>query len=131
MKAWMIAALLLSCNAYAQDSSAPLQLETSFPQVKLETTMGTIVVELDANKAPITVNNFLTYVTKGHYDNTIFHRVIDGFVVQGGGVTPDFKEKPTLTAIANESGNGLSNQPGTIAMARSMDPHSATSQFFF
>jgi peptidyl-prolyl cis-trans isomerase B (cyclophilin B) len=98
--------------------------------VKLETSMGDIVIELDAAKAPQTVANFLTYVTKGHYDGTIFHRVIDGFMVQGGGMSAEMKEKPTLKSIPNEADNGLKNEPYTVAMARTPDPHSATAQFF-
>jgi peptidyl-prolyl cis-trans isomerase B (cyclophilin B) len=98
--------------------------------VKLETSMGEIVIELDAAKAPQTVANFLAYVQNGHYDGTIFHRVIDGFMIQGGGMTADMKEKPTLKSIANEADNGLTNDPYTIAMARTADPHSATAQFF-
>jgi cyclophilin family peptidyl-prolyl cis-trans isomerase len=88
------------------------------------------VLQLDAQRAPVTVRNFLDYVGAGQYDGTIFHRVIDGFVVQGGGYTPDLKEKPTRDPVPNESGNGLSNVRGTIAMARTEDPHSATSQFY-
>lgn len=98
--------------------------------VKLHTNFGTIVLELDEDKAPETVRNFLAYVESGHYDNTLFHRVIDGFMIQGGGFTPDMNLKPTRAPIALESRNGLSNQRGTIAMARTMDPNSATAQFF-
>lgn len=99
--------------------------------VKLETSMGDIVLDLDAEKAPKTVANFLSYVDEGHYDGTIFHRVIDGFMIQGGGFSPDMQEKPTTgSPIENEADNGLTNDPYTIAMARTMDPHSATAQFF-
>ena len=98
--------------------------------VKFETSMGEIEVELNAEKAPKTVENFLAYVNAGHYDGTIFHRVIDGFMVQGGGMTEDMKEKPTNPPIENEADNGLSNDAYTLAMARTMDPHSATAQFF-
>jgi peptidyl-prolyl cis-trans isomerase A (cyclophilin A) len=98
--------------------------------VKLSTSMGDIVVQLDAVKAPKTVDNFVQYVKAGHYNGTIFHRVIDGFMVQGGGMTPDMKEKPTRPAIPLESRNGLSNQRGTLAMARTNVPDSATAQFF-
>ncbi|WP_459916869.1 peptidylprolyl isomerase [Desulfocicer niacini] len=98
--------------------------------VKIETSMGEIQVELNAEKAPKTVENFLAYVNAGHYDGTIFHRVIDGFMVQGGGMTEDMKEKPTNAPIENEADNGLSNDAYTLAMARTMDPHSATAQFF-
>lgn len=98
--------------------------------VTLSTTQGDIVVKLDAAKAPKTVENFLGYVRAGHYNGTIFHRVIDGFMIQGGGFTPDMKEKPTRAPIPLESRNGLANKRGTIAMARTMDPNSATAQFF-
>lgn len=100
------------------------------PYVELETTMGNIVIELNAEKAPKTVENFLDYVQSGHYDGTIFHRVIDGFMIQGGGMDANMKEKSTKTPIENEADNGLGNEVGTIAMARTSDPHSATSQFF-
>ena len=92
--------------------------------------MGEIVVELDTEKAPKSAENFLSYVKSGHYDGTIFHRVIDGFMVQGGGMTEDMKEKPTEAPIENEADNGLSNDAYTLAMARTMDPHSASAQFF-
>jgi peptidyl-prolyl cis-trans isomerase B (cyclophilin B) len=98
--------------------------------VKLHTNFGTIVLELDAAKAPETVKNFLTYVEAGHYDNTIFHRVIDGFMIQGGGFEPGMSQKPTNAPIQNEAANGLKNDRYTIAMARTGDPHSATAQFF-
>jgi peptidyl-prolyl cis-trans isomerase A (cyclophilin A) len=99
-------------------------------KVKLATSAGDIVVELDAAKAPKTVANFLEYVKASHYDGTVFHRVIDNFMIQGGGMTADMKEKSTRAPIALESGNGLDNLRGTIAMARTMDPNSATAQFF-
>ncbi|BAJ03324.1 peptidylprolyl isomerase [Shewanella violacea] len=108
-----------------------IQPNTLYPKVELDTSMGTIVLELDRTRAPITVDNFLTYVVKGHYDNTLFHRVIADFVVQGGGLDLNQEEKPYDAPIVNESGNGLSNSFGTIAMARDNDPHSATSQFYF
>ena len=100
------------------------------PTVEIQTTQGPIVVELNEQKAPITVKNFLQYVGDGFYNTTIFHRVIDGFMIQGGGFTKEMSEKPTGGTIANEAKNGLSNQRGTIAMARRADPDSATSQFF-
>ncbi|GAB3362412.1 MULTISPECIES: peptidylprolyl isomerase [Giesbergeria] len=100
------------------------------PKVKLSTSMGDIVVQLDPAKAPKSVENFLAYVKDKHYDGTIFHRVIDGFMIQGGGFTADMTQKPTKTPIMLESGNGLKNQTYTIAMARTGNPHSATSQFF-
>ncbi len=98
--------------------------------VKLETSMGDIILELDEGKAPKTVANFLEYVTDGHYDGTIFHRVIDGFMIQGGGMTADMKEKSTKSPIENEAENGLKNDAYAVAMARTPDPHSATAQFF-
>ncbi|MFK5951460.1 MAG: peptidylprolyl isomerase [Desulfobacterium sp.] len=98
--------------------------------VRIETSMGEIVVELDTDKAPKSAENFLSYVNSGHYDGTIFHRVIDGFMVQGGGMTEDMKEKATEAPIENEADNGLSNDAYTLAMARTMDPHSASAQFF-
>ncbi|WP_374338112.1 peptidylprolyl isomerase [Methyloversatilis sp.] len=98
--------------------------------VKLHTNHGVITLELDAEKAPATVANFLAYVEAGHYDNTIFHRVIGNFMIQGGGFEPGMKQKDTQAPIKNEAGNGLSNTVGTIAMARTSDPHSATAQFF-
>ena len=98
--------------------------------VKLHTNHGIITLELDAEKAPVTVANFLAYVESGHYDNTVFHRVIDGFMIQGGGFEPGMNQKPTGEQIKNEADNGLKNDRGTIAMARTQDPHSATAQFF-
>lgn len=98
--------------------------------VKLHTSLGTITLELDSEKAPQTVRNFLDYVAAGHYDNTVFHRVIDGFMIQGGGFEPGMKQKPTRDPIKNEADNGLKNEAGTVAMARTSDPHSATAQFF-
>ena len=113
-------ALLLSGAALAAD----------MPQVSLKTSMGEIVVELDQEKAPKTVANFLAYVKSGFYKGTIFHRVIDGFMIQGGGMNEKFEGRKTLKPVKNESDNGLSNQPYTIAMARENHPDSATSQFF-
>jgi cyclophilin family peptidyl-prolyl cis-trans isomerase len=100
------------------------------PKVRMETSEGTITIELYPDKAPKSVENFLAYVDEGHYDGTVFHRVIDGFMIQGGGFTDDLQKKPTKNAIENEADNGLKNERGTIAMARTGDPHSATSQFF-
>lgn len=102
-----------------------------YPKVKLETSMGVIIVELDRVKAPITVDNFLTYVITGEYNNTIFHRIIENFIVQGGGYDADFIPKKTNEDIVNESGNGLKNEIGTIAMAKENRPHTANRQFFF
>ncbi len=98
--------------------------------IKLTTSHGDIVIELDTEKAPETCANFEQYVQDGYYDGTIFHRVIDGFMVQGGGMTVDLKEKTTRAPIKNEAKNGLKNQIGTLAMARTPDPHSASAQFF-
>lgn len=98
--------------------------------VHMQTNFGTIVLELDAAKAPKTVENFLSYLKEGFFDGTIFHRVIDGFMIQGGGFTANYKEKPAHAPINNEANNGLKNKRGTIAMARTSDPHSATAQFF-
>ena len=98
--------------------------------VNLHTTLGTITLELDADKAPATVANFLQYVADGHFNNTVFHRVIDGFMIQGGGFEPGMKQKPTRAPIKNEAGNALTNVNYTIAMARTSEPHSATAQFF-
>lgn len=100
------------------------------PRVRMETNRGVIVLELDQKAAPKTVENFLQYVQDGFYDGTIFHRVIKKFMVQGGGFTQDLRQKPTQEPIANEAGNGLKNLRGTVAMARTSDPHSATAQFF-
>jgi len=104
--------------------------EQAFPQVIIQTNMGNIEVELNSEKAPNTVKNFLQYVNSNFYDGTIFHRVIYGFMIQGGGFTTDMEQKKTLAPIAIESNNGLTNDRGTIAMARTNDPNSATSQFF-
>jgi len=98
--------------------------------VILHTNHGDITIELDSAKAPKTVENFLQYVRDGHYDHTLFHRVIDGFMIQGGGMTAGMKEKRTRAPVANEADNGLKNARYTVAMARTSDPHSATSQFF-
>lgn len=115
----LLSALLFSLAAAAAN-----------PQVELKTSLGVIVLELDAARAPKTTENFLQYVRDGFYDGTIFHRVIDGFMIQGGGMTPDMKEKPTRAPIPNEAKNGLKNVTGSIAMARTRDPHSAAAQFF-
>lgn len=98
--------------------------------IKMNTNKGTIVLELDAEKAPVTVENFMNYAKDGFYDGTIFHRVINGFMIQGGGMQPGMIEKPTNPPIKNEADNGLKNDRGTIAMARTPDPDSASSQFF-
>ena len=98
--------------------------------IEMKTTFGVITLELDAEKAPKTVENFVRYATEGFYDSTIFHRVIDNFMIQGGGFDADMQQKETAEPVENEADNGLKNDRGTIAMARTMDPHSATAQFF-
>ena len=103
---------------------------TAAPTVEMQTSLGKMVVELNAEKAPATVENFLKYAKEGHYDGTIFHRVIDGFMIQGGGFAANMEEKKTGKPIQNEAKNGLKNLRGTLAMARRPDPHSATAQFF-
>ncbi len=124
MKKLILAALLLPFLALAQD---PVP---AHPYIKFETSEGDIILELDGRRAPITVGNFLKLVDDGFYDGTIFHRVIPDFMIQGGGYTPGLKLKEPENTIANESGNGLKNLRGTIAMARTTDPHSAAAQFF-
>lgn len=118
--------------ATAQDAkpAEPTQPLKGIVKVTIETSKGTLELELDADKAPKTVENFVSYVKKGHYDGTIFHRVIPGFMIQGGGFTADMSQKAVDKPIECESKNGLKNAKGTIAMARTSDPHSATSQFF-
>ena len=100
------------------------------PQVRVVTSMGSFTLELNAERAPLTVANFLKYVDQGHYSGTIFHRAISNFVIQGGGFDTDYKQKPAPTKVVNESGNGLTNQRGTLGMARSPEPHSSDSQFY-
>lgn len=114
----------------AEDGSQ-IQADNLYPKVKLETSMGDIVIELDRYKAPITANNFLRYVDKRSFDGTIFHRIVPDFVVQGGGYNQDFVEQPKFGEIFNESGNGNKNAAYTVAMARQNDPHTANRQFFF
>lgn len=104
--------------------------QTQNPRVRLETSQGVIVVELFADKAPKTVKNFIDYASEGFFDDTVFHRVIKGFMIQGGGLTADMQRKTTHDPIPNEADNGLKNLRGTVAMARTPDPHSASSQFF-
>lgn len=130
MRLGMILAAVLLLGVAAFSIGGNMSQDTKNTVVVMETSMGTIKIELYADKAPITVKNFLTYVDEKHYDNTVFHRVIPGFMIQGGGFSPGMKEKPTKAPIKNESGNGLSNARGTLAMARTSVPDSATSQFF-
>jgi peptidyl-prolyl cis-trans isomerase A (cyclophilin A) len=118
--------LLLAMPALALAAGEP----GSHPKVRFETSKGTIVIELDAAKAPETVANFVAYVKSGFYDGTIFHRVIPNFMIQGGGFTAEMQQKSTRAPITNEAANGLANKRGTIAMARTADPNSATAQFF-
>jgi cyclophilin family peptidyl-prolyl cis-trans isomerase len=116
---------LLASSLFVQNLSA-----ADNPTALIRTSMGDIKLELYAEKAPVSVENFINYANNGFYDGTIFHRVISHFMIQGGGFTPDMKKKSTGEPIANEAGNGLSNIRGTVAMARTNDPHSATAQFF-
>jgi len=118
---------LVATGAFAQGTIEITDRAT----VHIETSKGTIVVELDAARAPLTVQNFLQYVVEGHYEGTIFHRVAASFVAQGGGYLPDLTSKPAERTVPNESGNGLNNVRGTIAMARQSDPHSAAAEFYF
>ncbi|TWX70388.1 peptidylprolyl isomerase [Colwellia sp. C1TZA3] len=129
MKIFSVILLLLSFTCSAKNLA--IDPDNLFPQVKLETSMGTIIVELDRIRAPITVDNFLTYVVKGEYNNTIFHRIVPEFIVQGGGYSQNFELKKVEKTIINESGNGLKNEIGTIAMAKENRPHTANRQFFF
>ena len=119
--------IIMCCSGFV--AHANQQMENKI-MIKLSTSMGEITLELDAENAPITVENFLSYVDSGHFDNTIFHRVIPGFVIQGGGLVSGMQEKQTGMPIQNEADNGLKNLTGSICMARTNDPHSATSQFF-
>ena len=122
----------LAANAAPPSTSNQKQgvTMTTNPRVKMTTSQGDIIISLDAAKAPKTVANFLAYVNDGFFDGTIFHRVIDGFMIQGGGFEPGLKQKPTKATVENEANNGLKNNKYTLAMARTQDPHSATAQFF-
>jgi cyclophilin family peptidyl-prolyl cis-trans isomerase len=128
-----LCALSLSLTTEAQGKPKNVEktpVTQTAPEVKLTTSLGDIVIRLDAVKAPLSVENFLSYVKDGHYNGTIFHRVIKGFMVQGGGFTEQWQQKNTKASIKNEADNGLLNKRGTIAMARTSDPDSATAQFF-
>ena len=127
MKQILIAPLLLTAMAV---TTVAQEKPMSHPKIVMETSEGTIVLELYPDKAPLTVKNFLNYVETGFFNGTIFHRVIPGFMIQGGGFSRDLKQKPTSAPVKNEADNGLKNDRGTIAMARTQDPHSASSQFF-
>lgn len=129
MRIFSLLLFVLSLSANAQDGA--IDPDNLFPQVKLETSMGVIIVELDRIRAPITVDNFLSYVVSGEYNDTVFHRIMPAFIVQGGGYTKDFELKKVNGNIINESGNGLKNEIGTIAMAKENRPHTANRQFFF
>ncbi len=126
MKKLILNAILLVASL----TGAQLSWAGDAPKVSLKTNQGTIVIELNAEKAPISVENFLTYVREGYYEGVIFHRVIKDFMIQGGGFDADLNKKDTHAPIKNEADNGLSNQRGTIAMARTNDPHSGSAQFF-
>ena len=123
----LIDLILMGCLATTGWAQTPT---SENPRVCLTTNQGDIILELDSQAAPVTVENFLTYVKKGFYDGTVFHRVIKGFMIQGGGLTADLRRKATRDPIVNEADNGLKNRRGTIAMARTSAPHSATAQFF-
>ena len=129
----MIPLVSLSAQAASPSNSTQKQGVTSMstaPRVKMSTNQGDFIISLNAEKAPKTVANFLAYVKDGFFDGTIFHRVIDGFMIQGGGFEPGLKQKPTKATVENEANNGLKNNKYTLAMARTSDPHSATAQFF-
>jgi len=123
---FLLTMLTLPFSAMAAGQTA----KSANPNVRMTTSMGIVEIALDAKQAPVTVTNFLGYVNSGFYNGTIFHRVIPGFMIQGGGMTPGMKEKPTGAKIKNEADNGLKNLTGTLAMARTSDPHSASAQFF-
>ncbi len=129
----ILVCLLFPLLVHADCDGFPKELipDNMFPSIRFETSMGDIVVELNRMRAPATANNFLAYMLEGAYDGTIFHRVMPDFVVQGGGYEKDYTERELYKPVINESGNGLANNTGTIAMARFSDPHSATSQFYF
>jgi peptidyl-prolyl cis-trans isomerase A (cyclophilin A) len=139
MKLSIIKTIILTCifllfshaNLAIAAKNIAIDPDNLFPKVKLETSLGIIIVELDRVKAPLTVDNFLTYVVTGEYNNTLFHRVIDNFIAQGGGYDKNFTLKKDHGTIVNEAGNGLKNTVGSIAMAKEMRPHTARRQFFF
>ena len=128
MRLYLVVLVSISASTIAPLST--VQADEISPKVRIQTNLGDIVVELNKEKAPQTVANFLSYVNDGFYNGTVFHRVIDGFMIQGGGFTEDLQQKATKSPIQNEADNGLKNDRGTLAMARTSDPDSATSQFF-
>ena len=131
LSSFALAFILNSCSKKSDEVEVPIIKEISMTQVTIKTSAGDIQLELNGEKAPITVKNFVDIANSGYFEGTIFHRVINGFMVQGGGLNADMSDKSSGTApIQNEANNGLANDRGTIAMARTMDPHSATSQFF-
>ena len=130
MRTFAIACLALVLALMGPGAGSRAQAAGGHPVIKFQTTMGDIVVELDAEKAPVTVENFVQYVKDGQYDGLIFHRVIPNFMIQGGGFDADMNQKETRAPIKNEADNGLKNDKYTIAMARTPDPHSASAQFF-
>ena len=130
MRRFAIVCLALALTVMVPGLGSRAQAAGGHPVIKLQTSLGDIVLELDAEKAPVTVENFVRYVKDGHYDGTIFHRVIPNFMIQGGGFDADMKQKETRAPIKNEADNGLKNDKYTIAMARTSEPHSATAQFF-
>lgn len=125
-----ITAVFMPSWSIAEQGKNEIEKKGDFVMVKLETNMGNIVLELDSEKAPKTTENFIAYVKDGFYDGTIFHRVIEGFMIQGGGFDDQMNQKSTKDPVENEADNGLKNQNYTVAMARTQDPHSATAQFF-
>ena len=131
LSSFALAFILNSCSKKSDEVEVPIIKEITMTQVTIKTSAGDIQLELNGEKAPITVKNFVDIANSGYFEGTIFHRVINGFMVQGGGLNADMSDKSSGTApIQNEANNGLTNDRGTIAMARTMDPHSATSQFF-
>jgi cyclophilin family peptidyl-prolyl cis-trans isomerase len=130
MKYLLATILLVSTGSLLAQETAPATPAPAASRVRVDTSMGSFTIRLETQRAPLTVENFLKYVRAGHYDGTVFHRVIRNFVAQGGGYTTAFEAKPTQGFVANESGNGLLNRRGTVGMARSEAPHSANCQFF-
>lgn len=126
----LISTLLPGAPTVQAQEAPPVAPIATASRVRVDTTLGSFVIELDAQRSPLTVANFLEYVKAGHYTDTIFHRVIGNFVIQGGGYDPKYVEKPTRAGAPNESGNGLSNRRGTVGLARTGDPHSGTAQFY-